>query len=178
MIGILSETGLRRLWREGHAAVAAACAPALPARDVRFLDDSERHALETATAPGLAALYSAPHPRRPVILGSRNGEGRVATLELRVPPDLDCLRGHFPALPVVPGAAQLGWALEFGAELLGTATTMRACSLVKFERVIQPGRLLHLRIEAENGASILRFEFSSALGRYSSGRIETVRADG
>ena len=177
MIGILSEAGWRTLRRSGHSAVVAACAPDLPAGDVRFLDDSERHALETASEPGLATLYSAPFPARPVVLASRSGEG-TATLELRVPPDLACLRGHFPALPVVPGAVQLGWALAFGARYLGSAAALRACLSVKYERIIQPGRTLRLLLASEPGASMLRFEFSSALGRHSSGRIETERVDG
>lgn len=178
MIGVLNEAGLRALRRDGHAATAAACAPDLASCDVRFLDDSKRRPLETASESGLAALFSAPFPARPVVLTSLRGDGCTASLELRVPPDLACLRGHFPTLPIVPGAAQLGWAVEFGAEFLGTATTMRACSLVKFERIIQPGRLLRLRIAAETDASRIHFEISSALGRHSSGRIETGSADG
>jgi len=177
MLGVLSEDGMRALRHTGHAAVAGACAPGLPAGNVRFLDDSERHALETASEPELATLYSAPFPARPVVTASRLADG-TAILDLRVPPDLACLRGHFPALPVVPGVAQLGWALEFGAKLLGAVPTMRACLSVKFERIIQPGRSLRLRVASQAGTSMLRFEYSSALGRHSSGRIETGRGDG
>lgn len=178
MIGILSEDGLRALRRNGHAAVAGICEPCLTADRVRFLDDSQRQALETASESGLATLFSAPFPARPVVVVSQPGEGRTAVLELRVQPDLACLRGHFPLLPVVPGAVQLGWALAFGAELLGALPVMRACISVKFERIIQPGRSLRLLITSEVSHSMLRFEYSSALGRHSSGRIETGRADG
>ena len=178
MIGVLSEDGLRTLRRHGHAVVAAICAPDLPAGNVRFLDDSERPALETASEPELATLFSAPFPARPVVTSSCSDAGRTAIFDLRVQPDLACLRGHFPALPVVPGAIQLGWALGFGTELLGSAPAMRACLSVKFERLIQPGRSLRLLVASEVGASMLRFDYSSALGRHSSGRIETARADG
>jgi len=178
MIGILSEQGLRTLRRNGHAAVAGTCEPGLAADRVRFLDDSHRQALETASESGLATLFSAPFPARPVVVASQPGEGPSAVLELRVQPDLACLRGHFPVLPVVPGAVQLGWALAFGAELLGTSPAMRGCLSVKFERIIQPGRSLRLLITSEAGHSMLRFEYSSALGKHSSGRIETGRADG
>ncbi len=178
MMGVLSEAGMCTLRRHGHAAVAGACASGLPAGNVRFVDVSERHALETASEPELATLYSAPFPARPVVMASRSEEGQTATLELRVQPDLACLRGHFPALPVVPGAVQLGWALEFGAEFLGSASSMRACLSVKFERIIQPGRSLRLLVASEVGTSMLRVEYWSALGRHSSGRIETARPDG
>lgn len=178
MMGVLSEAGLRTLRSNGHAAVAGACAPGLPACDVRFLDDSERHALESASEPALATLYSAPYPARPVVMASRTGDQRSTTLELRVQPDLACLRGHFPALPVVPGAVLMGWALEFAVVYLGAVPAMRACLSVKFERIIQPGRSLRLLLSTEPGVSTLRFEYSSALGRHASGRIETGRADG
>jgi hypothetical protein len=177
-IGILSEEALGALRRNGHDAVAGICAPDLPAADVRFIDAAERRALENATDFELVSLYASPFPKRPLVTSTRGGEGQVVTIELTVQPDLCCLRGHFPAIPVVPGATQLGWALEFGAECLGTPPTMRAMRSVKFERIIQPGRSLRLHLAAESGASMLRFEYVSQLGRHSAGRIETRVSNG
>jgi len=177
-IGILSEVGLGTLRRTGHQAVAGICAPDLPAPDVRFVDRAQRQALEDASDSELATLYASPFPGRPLITRKRSGDGPVVTIELSVQPDLRCLRGHFPAIPIVPGATQLGWALELGAENLGTAPAMRAMRSVKFERIIQPGRSLRLRLAAEDGASMLRFEYASDLGRHSAGRIETGAVDG
>jgi hypothetical protein len=176
-IGILSEEGLAALRRNGHESVATACAPDLPAGDVRFVDRAESLVLERGTESQLAELYASPLPSLPRVVAA-HAEGRSATIELRVQPDLRWLQGHFPGLPVVPGAVQLGWALQFGAEMLGTPATMRAARSVKFERVIQPGRTLTLRLAAGDGPPTLRFEYASARGRYSSGRIETTGADG
>ena len=142
---------------------------------MRFVDASLRSGLEAATADGLADWFAAPFPSRPIVAAART-DARTATVELRVPPDLACLRGHFPRLPVVPGAAQLGWVLAFGAELIGTPGTLHGARSVKFERIIQPGRALRLRLEAEPGGE-LRFEYSSAAGRHSSGRIATGPGD-
>jgi hypothetical protein len=177
-IGILSEEGLATLRRHGHESVAGRCAPDLPPDAVRFVDASERAELEAAGEAGLAARHGAPAPCRPLVVAARAGEGRTATLDLRIQPDLACLRGHFNALPLVPGAVQLGWALDFGAQMLGTPPAMRAARSVKFERIIQPGRALSLRLAADEGASTLRFEYACARGRYSGGRIEAVDADG
>jgi 3-hydroxymyristoyl/3-hydroxydecanoyl-(acyl carrier protein) dehydratase len=177
-IGILSEEGLATLRRYGHDSVAESCAPGLPAEAVRFVDASEGPALEGASEAGLAARCAAPAPRRPLVVAARPGEGRSATIDLRIQPDLACLRGHFATLPVVPGAVQLGWALDFGAEMLGTPRALRDALSVKFERIIQPGRSLSLRIAADEGASTLRFEFACARGRYSGGRIVIAGADG
>jgi 3-hydroxymyristoyl/3-hydroxydecanoyl-(acyl carrier protein) dehydratase len=177
-IGILSEEGLRALRRGGHKAAAALSAPDLPADAVRFVDLSEREALDAAPDAGLPALYCAPFPAFPFVRGTPAAEGPEATIELRIQPDLDCLRGHFPMLPVVPGATQLGWALEFASLLLGTPRATRALQSIKFERIIQPGRSLRLRIAAETGGTALRFEYASGAGRHSAGRIETSDDDG
>jgi len=172
-IGILSEEGLRALRRCGHEVVARACAPELPSCNVRFVDVSRLQELEITPDDGLVALYAMPFPGRPVVTGTRATEGPAVTIDLRVPPDLGCLRGHFPALPVVPAVVQLGWVLEFGAELLGTLPTFRAVRSVKFQRIIQPGHSLRLHIAAEIAGSTLRFEYASEAGRHSAGIIET-----
>lgn len=177
-IGVLNEDGLGTLRRNGHEAVAGACAPDLPAANVRFVDPTVRQSLESASDTELRRLYTSPYPRQPLIIGKRGGEGGVVTIELAVQPDLHCLRGHFPAIPIVPGATQLGWALEFGAQNLGTPPTMCAMRSVKFERIIQPGHSLRLQLTADSGASILRFEYVSQLGRHSVGCIETRAIDG
>jgi hypothetical protein len=172
-IGILNEEGLRALRRCGHEAVARASAPGLPSCNVRFVDVSRLQELEITPDTGLGALYAMPFPGRPVVTGTRVTEGPSVTIDLRVPPDLGCLRGHFPALPVVPAVVQLGWVLEFGAEILGRLPAFRAVRSVKFQRIIQPGHSLRLHIAAETGRSGLRFEYASEAGRYSAGIIET-----
>ncbi len=172
-IGILNDEGLRVLRRCGHEAVARACEPELPSCNVRFVDISRLQELEITPDNGLFALYAMPFPGRPVVTGTRATEGPAVTLDLRIPPDLGCLRGHFPALPVVPAVALLGWVLEFGAEILGTLPTLRAVRSVKFQRIIQPGHSLRLQIAAEIAGSTLRFEYESEAGRCSAGIIET-----
>ena len=176
-IGILCEEGLRALRRNGHDALAGCCAPDLPADRVRFVDASVRAALEAASEAELAALFGAPFPARPFVTAAHASSGLAATVNLRFQPDLACLRGHFPELPVVPGAAQLGWVLEFGAELLGTRSTMSGARTVKFERIIQPGRAIRLQIEAVPDGGALRFVYSSASGKHSAGHIAMGAGD-
>jgi len=94
-----------------------------------------------------------------------------ARLVLFVPPDLGCLRGHFPGLPIVPGAMQLGWVLAFAAELLGSPPVLRGLQSVKFQRLVQPGQTLRLTIQLDPGREALQFEYESAAGRHSSGRV-------
>ena len=94
-----------------------------------------------------------------------------ARLALFVPPDLRCLRGHFPGLPIVPGAMQLGWVLTFAAELLGSRPVLRGLQSVKFHRLVQPGQTLRLTIKLDQDQETIQFEYGSAAGRHSSGCV-------
>ena len=94
-----------------------------------------------------------------------------ARLALFVPPDLGCLRGHFPGLPIVPGAMQLGWVLAFASELLGSRPVLRGLQSVKFQRLVQPGQTLRLTIQLDPGQEAIQFDYESAAGRHSSGRV-------
>jgi 3-hydroxymyristoyl/3-hydroxydecanoyl-(acyl carrier protein) dehydratase len=173
-IGILNARGLRDLRCNGHEAVAAACAPDFPAARVRFVDQAYAGVLERGGDAELDALFASPLPERPRVTERRGDPPVVAVYGLRVPPDLCCLKGHFPELPLVPGAILLGWAMEFGAESLGTSLSLRAMRSIKFERIVQPGQSLRLRIVAEPVSSTLRFEYLSEAGRHSSGQIEVA----
>lgn len=165
------------LRHRGHAAVARACAEDLPDGAVRFVDASIAEAIGSATGAELNDLYGAPYPARPFVTDAPATRGAAVTIGLRIQPDLTCLRGHFPSLPLVPGAAQIGWALEFAAETLGTSPALHAVRNLKFERIIQPGRSLRLHLAAESGGGVVRFEYASESGRHSAGRIETNCAD-
>ena len=94
-----------------------------------------------------------------------------AQLSLLVPPDLRCLRGHFPGLPIVPGAMQLGWVLAFASELLGSRPVLRGLQSVKFQRLVQPGQTLRPTIKLDPGQGAIQFEYESVAGRHSSGRV-------
>ncbi len=165
------------LRHRGHAAVARACAEDLPDGEVRFVDASIEDAIGSAAGAELIDFYRAPYPARPFVTDAPASHGAAVAIGLRIQPDLACLRGHFPSLPLVPGAAQIGWALEFAAEILGTSSVLQAVRNLKFERIIQPGRSLRLHLAAESGGDVLRFEYASRSGRHSAGRIETNRTD-
>jgi 3-hydroxymyristoyl/3-hydroxydecanoyl-(acyl carrier protein) dehydratase len=150
----------------------------LPAARVRFVDISNLSPLETATETELSTLFRSPFPKRPVVVKARFDGPARSVIELRVPPDLSCLRGHFRDLPVVPGAIQLGWVLEFSSYYLKTRPCFRLLKSVKFQRLIQPGQCLRLTIALDNGPGTLRFEYVSDRGTHASGHIVIGGRDG
>lgn len=176
-MGILNAQGLRDLRRRGHDTIARTCVRDLLPERVRFVDHAFVSALELATDAELRSLYASPFPARPCVTEQHGDGPESVVIGMRVPPDLCWLRGHFPELPLVPGAVQIGWALEFGAESLGTSLSMRALRSIKFERIIQPGQSLCLHIAAKSSSSTLRFEYRSESGRHSFGQIHTEPHD-
>ena len=63
-----------------------------------------------------------------------------------VPHDLPCFAGHFPAMPVVPGALLLDWAIAEMMTRWGASATINV-KLCKFLQPVLPGDALHLRVD-------------------------------
>lgn len=81
------------------------------------------------------------------------------TVTLMIPPGLDCLRGHFPGAPVVPGVVLVGWALALGARHLGTPPECREMEALKFHRVLRPGQAVTLTMSADRARHRLHFSY-------------------
>ena len=67
-------------------------------------------------------------------------------LDFVVPHDLPCFAGHFPAMPLVPGALLLDWAIAEMTNRWGgpAPITVKLC---KFLQPVLPGDALHLRVD-------------------------------
>jgi 3-hydroxymyristoyl/3-hydroxydecanoyl-(acyl carrier protein) dehydratase len=93
------------------------------------------------------------------------------TCLLRVPDDLPVFRGHFPAVPIVPGVIQVAWAVEL-ARSHGLANgPLVAISTAKFRRVVRPGMCLTARVERGATAGPLKFTYELAGAVVSTGRF-------
>lgn len=170
-IAVPSDAGLRALRRSGHAAVATACVPSVAPARVRFVDPTAAIGLTSCADTVLPGLYDAPWPELPVILGREStGEGR-ARFDLRIPPDLRALRGHFPDLPIVPGAIHVGWALTLAGRVFGFPGNLSEIPAVKFRRIVQPGHELSLSLEWQGERRMLSFSLASNSGPHSAGRL-------
>jgi len=167
-VAVPSDEGFRQLRRHGPAQLAAAC-PHAPA-GVRFLDPGRADDVGGADAAGCLALFSAPWPDLPVIL-DRQADGATAQVVLRVPPDLRALRGHFAALPIVPGVVHLGWALHFARTELGVRGALAGMDQVKFRRIVQPGHRLVLSVRLEPQRGGLSFRLGTDEELFSAGRL-------
>jgi len=149
----------RELAREFEAVV-------LPRR-FRFVAELPRDPLGKVRVTDLAALFAAAR-RRPLVAAREATPGRVA-LRLQIDRSLACFAGHFPGQPIVPGVAQLEWAIGFGREAFGIGGEFVGVDALKFQRIIAPGTTVTLVLEWRAGAA-LSFRFESD-GPHSTGRI-------
>lgn len=92
-------------------------------------------------------------------------------LRLDIHPELQVFQGHFEGRPLVPGIAQVDWALRFGAQLLGLPKHPQQLVNLKFQRVIRGGAeiILVLGHDAALHPERLSFRYFDALGTYSQG---------
>jgi hypothetical protein len=170
-IAVLSDAGLRALRRSGHAAIAAACVPSVAPARVRFVDPTAAIDIASCAETALPGLYDAPWPELPVILGCEPAGELRARFKLRIPPDLHALRGHFPDLPIVPGAIHVGWALVLARRAFRVPGSLSEMPAVKFRRIVQPGHELSLSLEWQEERRLLSFSLASNSGPHSAGRL-------
>lgn len=138
---------------------------ALPRR-WRFLPELPRNAQGKSTQASLQAAFD---PRRPAVREIARDGGDIA-LTLLVDAGLPQFEGHFRGLAVLPGVAQLDWALMFGQECFGIAGEFVGMEAVKFHRVVVPGMRLTLVLTWQPSGRLI-FRYQSAVGMHASGRL-------
>jgi len=101
---------------------------------------------------------------------------------MRIPYDLAHFSGHFPSVPVVPGVAQIGWAIHFAQRdllpKLCPSFRFGGMEVLKFQRLVRPGDSLHLVLRFDTQSHKLHFTFTTAADQSpcSSGWILNAKA--
>lgn len=127
-------------------------------------DGSRDMPLGTAV-PGASAFALRGHVRRD------EGGASVHEVEVGVPVDLAFFRGHFDALPVLPGVAQLtALVVPQVAALRPELGPLRRAARLKFTRPIAPGDALVLRLEVRG--TQVRFSLARAGEVVTAGALE------
>lgn len=102
------------------------------------------------------------------------GDARTAVRcerTMEVPENLECLAGHFPGLPVVPGVVQIGWVMDVVREVLGRPTVVRRIEALKFNDLLRPSYVFHLGVEFLPGGQAVQFRLWGDGRIFSSGRL-------
>lgn len=101
-------------------------------------------------------------------------------LLLFIEPSLLYFQGHFPDFPILPGVAQIDWAIYYGQTLLNCPNQFAGMEVIKFQEAILPNQTVLLSLKWDSHKGILYFSFNShanePVKKHSSGRIKLVSA--
>lgn len=136
-------------------------------RRFRFVDALPMNEQGKVTQGSLRALFQ---PLRPEVQWLVR-EAERATLEMSITPDLRVFDGHFPEAPVVPGVAQVDWAIAWGKEAFGNLGRFVRLDALKFQALLRPGHTAQLSLEWNAEKRVLTFKYASASDVFSSGRV-------
>jgi hypothetical protein len=136
---------------------------------------AQAQGLDTAALRVVSSLPEAgplpPLPRLPTVLGIAQDGPLATTLTLEVPFELAIFQGHFPTVPIVPGAVLTGWAAAWAREHAGWPHAALVVPQVKFRRIVQPGYAVQLAFRRDAGAQRLDFSYRSSGGLHSAGTL-------
>ncbi len=140
----------------------------------RILDALPVNAVGKATAENLTRLFAPLALNAPAVHVVEHTDDRTL-LELYVSQQLRCFDGHFTDFPVLPGVAQLDWAVAMGRQYCSITGAFVRLEAVKFHHVYQPGQLLTLELSCPPPHESLTFRYESGGDKHSSGRIVFAR---
>ncbi|MFT3668379.1 MAG: AMP-binding protein [Pseudoxanthomonas sp.] len=138
----------------------------------RFVPSMPTNAQGKVTEAALTALF---RPERPSAHWTLR-EPTHARVELPLDASLAVFEGHFTQAAILPGVAQLDWAVQLAREVFPLPATFLRMEALKFQRVARPGDLIRLDLEWLAERSTLVFRYVSEHGPHASGRV--VFADG
>ncbi|OMP40100.1 AMP-binding protein, partial [Stenotrophomonas sp. KAs 5-3] len=125
------------------------------------------------TQAALAALFQ---PLMPVPVWDHR-DAASATLRMTLDPALRPFQGHFPQAAILPGVAQLDWAVRFGRQAFSMPAGFLRMDAVKFQHVARPGDELTLQLDWDATRNVLAFRYTSSHGVHASGKVVFADAD-
>jgi len=139
--------GLIDLLRE---ALAGGMDPLAIPRRWRFVEALPINAQGKPTEALLTALFAArpqaARPEMPAVQWLERGDiDALATLDIHA--GLTVFEGHFEVAPILPGVAQLDWAITLGRECFALPQHFVRLEALKFVRPVSPGTALRVALQ-------------------------------
>jgi 3-hydroxymyristoyl/3-hydroxydecanoyl-(acyl carrier protein) dehydratase len=178
----LNDSGAAALAERGRRVVGSTLADHLAGywdrvllpRAWRYVDELPRDPQGKTSRAALLALFEDGAERGPVVapvLLAERRDARTLVRELRVPPDLAFLDGHFPGHPVVAGVVQIHWAMLAARDFLGPGFRARSLEGVRFRELLLPGQAFTLELELAEAGDSLGFRLVDGARVFASGRV-------
>jgi acyl-coenzyme A synthetase/AMP-(fatty) acid ligase len=183
----LKEIGPYRFGRLLRRALAETQEPASLPRQWRFLDVLPTGTLGKRRLVDVVRLFARNNlpgalpirPTEPEVRAVRSLTEGIE-LDLFISPDIACLEGHFPQVPIVPGVAQIDWAVKLAQRHLNCPIESAQTFRVKFRRPTVPNTIVVLALRHDGPWNRLNFEYSLGSEVLSRGSIfmDVSRLDG
>ncbi|AOB30880.1 hypothetical protein AKI39_09500 [Bordetella sp. H567] len=180
----LTPAGIHALRNQGRKAVvdglrahmAGAVEPLGVPRHWRLMRDLPWNAQGKLTQDSFAAAAVRPRAPAAQLRSTSVSADGIHEIQLRmeVPLDLVHFNGHFADMPVVPGVAQIEWAMDLARRHLGADLGFQGMEALKFQRLARPGDPLDLTLTWHPARAKLYFAYRSSDEPCSSGRILTA----
>ncbi|TDR30749.1 AMP-binding enzyme [Hydromonas duriensis] len=138
----------------------------------RFVEKIPRNAQDKIEYPTiLSILETPPMVKYPKIINITHSNLH-SNLELEIPQELQYFKGHFKDEPILPGIAQLDWAVEYAKiEFDLHHANVNAIKLLKFSQIIKPKQVINLMLSHNPTKMSTNFSYESNTGRHASGVI-------
>ncbi|GEN09597.1 Acyl-coenzyme A synthetase/AMP-(fatty) acid ligase [Myxococcus fulvus] len=164
---LLTGQGKRSLNQALREQLAHGFEPAVLPRRFRYLEAMPVNSQGKSTEAALTALFDS---RRPPLRVLEQGPEK-AVLSLETPASLPQFKGHFPQKAILPGVAQIEWAIQLARELFTLPPHFLRMEVVKFQQLIVPETQVTLELTWSAAKGSLHFKYTSEAGTHGSGRI-------
>ncbi|QIL69324.1 AMP-binding protein [Diaphorobacter sp. HDW4B] len=175
MVLELSEAGWQALFAQGRQTMGQVLRDwladvvervALP-RSWRYVVCMPMNEQSKITQQSLLALFD---PLMPALQWVSRTE-LEAHVQLQVVPALRVLEGHFPQAKLIPGVAQLHWAVMLARQAFDIPGVYARAEVVKFQQPILPGDTVEVQLKRIIEKDAIQFAFTSRRGAHASGRL-------
>jgi len=164
---LLREHGRREFSQRLSAHLADSHDAVTRPRRWRFVEVLPSNAQGKVTEPALAALFRPQYPQP----RWHSRTAADAELDIFLDADLAAFDGHFPQAQILPGVAQLDWAIHFGRETFAIQAPFQRMDVLKFQRVLRPGETVRMSLHWNATQQTLAFKLVSAHGPHASGKV-------
>lgn len=98
-------------------------------------------------------------------------DGDTLVAALFIPEDVCFFDGHFDGFPVLPGVAQLHWAINLAVENFRIKGAFSSIDMLKFMRVIRPNQTVTLTVSYNADKQVIDFSYSADDILHSKGKV-------
>ncbi|MET3107101.1 acyl-coenzyme A synthetase/AMP-(fatty) acid ligase [Oxalobacteraceae bacterium GrIS 2.11] len=167
---VLQELGKLAVNQQLKAYLIDLVEPVAVPRSWRYVSALPQDAQGKTSEALLQALFSDAPLTAPIYRLCRH-EQHEAEYEVSWPEQLHYFVGHFENAPVLPGVAQVHWAIRIGREIFDVPDAFHAMHGLKFHHVVFPNEQTRLKLNYDAHKKCLSFSYTSASKQHSSGKI-------